>query len=180
MNNDYEFYERRMSLYDDEMNLYENRCCCSNQCGSCCSCPPVNNCCIGPTGSQGLPGTPGMPGPIGPTGPTGPAGAGLDDVSPYISGMVYNLGDIVYYNGSLFRANRNGAVGIPGTSPDFDLVTIKSFISKRLTIRLLLHLTIYIFWWTIAEYKRFLAVFMKSEIQSSQTPLFLLTKQLSP
>ena len=61
MNNDYEFYERRMSLYDDEMNLYENRCCCSNQCGSCCSCPPVNNCCIGPTGPQGLPGTPGMP-----------------------------------------------------------------------------------------------------------------------
>ena len=38
--------------------------------------------------------------------------------------MVYNLGDIVYYNGSLFRANRNGAVGIPGTSPDFDLVTV--------------------------------------------------------
>lgn len=124
MNNDYEFYERRMSLYDDEMNLYENRCCCSNQCGSCCSCPPVNNCCIGPTGPQGLPSTPGMPGPIGPTGPTGPAGAGLDDVSPYIPGMVYNLGDMVYYNVSLFRANRNGAVGIPGTSPDFDLVTV--------------------------------------------------------
>ena len=50
--------------------------------------------------------------------------SGLDDVSPYIPGMVYNLGDMVYYNGSLFRANRNGAVGIPGTSPDFDLVTV--------------------------------------------------------
>ena len=96
MNNDYEFYERRMSLYDDEMNLYENRCCCSDQCGSRCSCHPVNNCCIGPTGPQGLPGMPGMPGPIGPTGPTGPAGAGVDDVSPYIPGMVYNLGDMVY------------------------------------------------------------------------------------
>ena len=70
MNNDYEFYERRMSLYDDEMNLYENRCCCSDQCGSCCSCHPVNNCCIGPTGPQGLPGMPGMPGPIGPTAPS--------------------------------------------------------------------------------------------------------------
>ena len=73
-------------------------------------------------------------------------------------------------NNGLYRHIRTSKEIIRNLLNDFD---------KRLTIQPLLHLTIYIFWWTITEYRRFLAVFMKSEIQSLQTLLLLLTKQLS-
>ena len=109
--------------------------CCGNNgnCGNqgCCR-PNSVSCCrgpqgptgprgpIGPTGPQGPQGFQGLQGPMGPTGSMGP---GLSEAGIFDSNRQYLLGDLVYWNGSLYRANVNFPMGIPGVSPDFDLIT---------------------------------------------------------
>ena len=87
----------------------------------------------GPPGPPGPPGCPGPRGPMGPrgatgptgpTGPVGPAGAGIDTASQFVPGYPYAEGNMVYYNGSLYQVLRNNPSGVPGTSPDFALVTV--------------------------------------------------------
>ena len=96
-------------------------------CDPCCR-PPLGNVCppgaVGPTGPQGMPGPIGPTGPTGATGPTGPAGAGLDTISEFVPGTQYALGTVLYYDGALYQANRSNPTGTPGTSPDFNLVTV--------------------------------------------------------
>ena len=96
-------------------------------CDPCCR-PPLGNACppgaMGPTGPQGMPGPIGPTGPTGATGPTGPAGAGLDTISEFVPGTQYALGTVLYYDGALYQANRSNPTGTPGTSPDFNLVTV--------------------------------------------------------
>lgn len=65
-----------------------------------------------------------FPNNIAPTGPTGPAGAGLDTIEEFVPGTPYALGTVLYYNGALYQANRSNPTGTPGTSPDFNLVTV--------------------------------------------------------
>ena len=96
-------------------------------CDPCCR-PPLGNACppgaMGPTGPQGMPGPIGPTGPTGATGPTGPAGAGLDTISEFVPGTQYALGTVLYYDGALYQANRSNPTGTPGTSPDYNLVTV--------------------------------------------------------
>ncbi len=105
--------------------VFTNGCC--NSCQPSCGvpgCPPGPP---GPQGPQGLPGPVGPTGPTGPAGPTGPtgaAGAGLDTISEFVPGTQYALGTVLYYNGALYQANRSNPTGTPGTSPDFNLVTV--------------------------------------------------------
>ena len=65
----------------------------------------------------------GFPGPTGATGATGPAGPGLSEATVFDPTAVYSAGDLVYYNGSLYRVAVNNPSGTPGTSPDFTLLT---------------------------------------------------------
>jgi hypothetical protein len=56
----------------------------------------------GPTGGQGLQGAagaPGVPGAAGPIGPTGATGT-LTQVTSFDPGATYNLGNLVFYQGS--------------------------------------------------------------------------------
>ncbi|MCI8661084.1 MAG: hypothetical protein HFG54_12725 [Lachnospiraceae bacterium] len=78
--------------------------------GSCC-------CCRGPRGPEG------PEGPMGPMGPAGPAGPGLSEVEVFDPAKQYLRGDMVYFNGHIYRVNRDFPMGIPGVSPDYDLVT---------------------------------------------------------
>ncbi len=78
---------------------------------------------MGPMGPEGPMGPMGPMGPEGPMGPTGPAGAGLSAVDEFIPGFPYARGAMVYYNNALYQVNRNNPSGLPGTSPDFTLVT---------------------------------------------------------
>ena len=94
----------------------------NNRAGGCgcrpgCPCPPNQNCCRGPQGPAG------PPGPPGPQGVPGPMGPGLNEVAAFDPGRTYYEGDLVYYNGFVYRVNRNYPMGLPGTSPDFDLIT---------------------------------------------------------
>ena len=84
--------------------------CGSGGCG--CSGCGCSGCCVGPTG------------PRGPQGARGPAGAGLDSVQNYDPSAVYFAGDLVYYNGQVFQVNVDNPTGVPGVSPDFNLVTV--------------------------------------------------------
>ena len=114
----------------------EDACCESgqnNRAGNCgcrpgCPCPPNHNCCCrgpqGPAGPPGPMGPQGFPGPMGPRGVPGPMGPGLDQVTAFNPGQTYYEGDLVYYNGSVYRVNKNFPMGLPGSSPDFDLVTV--------------------------------------------------------
>lgn len=109
--------------------VFTNGCC--NPCHPSCgvpSCPP--SCPPGPPGPQGMPGPVGPTGPTGPIGPTGPTGAtgtpgaGLETVADFTPGALYARGAMVYYNGALYQANVDNPTGTPGTSSDFNLVTV--------------------------------------------------------
>ena len=102
------------------MSIFNNKFCCG---GNGCATP----CCPGPTGATGPRGPMGPSGPTGPAGPTGatgPTGAGLESVEEFSLGTLYPRGALVYYNGALFQANVDDPTGTPGTSPDFNLVTV--------------------------------------------------------
>ena len=77
----------------------------------------------GATGPTGPAGAVGPTGPTGPTGPAGPAGPGLTDATAFAPGTTYQEGDLVFYNGALFRAAINAPTGTPGTSADYTLLT---------------------------------------------------------
>ncbi|MCM3135973.1 collagen-like repeat preface domain-containing protein, partial [Paenibacillus polysaccharolyticus] len=84
----------------------------------------------GPTGAAGPAGSVGAVGPIGPQGPQGPQGAtgipgvGLNNITTFnpAAGSTYAQGQVVSYDGSLYVANVNGPVGVPGSSPDYTLL----------------------------------------------------------
>ncbi len=78
----------------------------------------------GPAGPAGPTGPAGPAGATGPTGPTGPIGAGLDTVAEFVPGTPYALDTLLYYDGALYQVNRSNPSGTPGTSPDFNLVTV--------------------------------------------------------
>lgn len=65
----------------------------------------------------------GSQGPQGLQGPAGPMGPGLSEAEVFEPGRQYLLGDLVYWNGALYRANTNFPAGVPGISPDFSLIT---------------------------------------------------------
>ena len=73
---------------------------------------------------MGATGPTGPTGPTGATGATGPAGAGLDAVSEFTPGVPYSYGAMVFYDGALYQVARSNPTGIPGSSPDYDLVTV--------------------------------------------------------
>ena len=110
---------------------------CHNGCYDQCPSPCMPRCCLvpgpaGPTGPTGPAGTgttgptgaTGPAGPTGPTGPTGPAGAGIDSVTQFSPAARYAEGDLVYYDGVLYQVDVNDPTGVPGTSPDFEQVTV--------------------------------------------------------
>lgn len=119
----------------NSLGLPEENCCfpeeennrfCQNQCGN-------NCCCRGPRGPRGLQGPIGYPGPPGihgstgaegPQGPAGPTGSGLDKVEAFVPGKTYAARDMVFNNGVLYQAVKDNPIGTPGTSPDFEMVTI--------------------------------------------------------
>ena len=93
----------------------------------------------GPQGLQGVQGEMGMTGPMGPTGPTGPqgptgptgstgpigpAGAGLETVTSFTPGFPYPRGSMLFYNGSLYQAAVDNPTGTPGSSPDYNLISV--------------------------------------------------------
>lgn len=93
----------------------------------------------GPQGLQGVQGEMGMTGPMGPTGPTGPqgptgptgstgpigpAGAGLETVTSFTPSFPYLRGSMLFYNGSLYQAAVDNPAGTPGSSPDYNLISV--------------------------------------------------------
>ena len=78
----------------------------------------------GPTGPQGPAGAAGAAGVQGPTGPTGPQGAGLETVTAYTPGIAYPRGAMFFYNGSLYQAAVANPTGTPGSSADYNLVSV--------------------------------------------------------
>ncbi len=131
----------------DQAGSRGSRCCGVSQvCGGNCCCPgrpdpcrPGSGCCCpgipgpqgpqgprgpqGPAGPRGLQGPMGSQGPQGLQGPAGPMGPGLSEAEVFEPGRQYLLGDLVYWNGALYRANTNFPAGVPGISPDFSLIT---------------------------------------------------------
>ncbi len=131
----------------DQAGSRGSRCCgVSQACGGNCCCPgrpdpcrPGSGCCCpgipgpmgpqgprgpqGPAGPRGLQGPMGSQGPQGLQGPAGPMGPGLSEAEVFEPGRQYLLGDLVYWNGALYRANTNFPAGVPGISPDFSLIT---------------------------------------------------------
>ena len=88
---------------------------CCNQCDCSDGCEP--RCCP-------VPGPAGPQGPTGPTGPTGATGAGIDVIRTFNPMDTYYAGELVYFNGRVYSVNTDYPTGFPGSSPDFDLVTV--------------------------------------------------------
>jgi len=105
----------------------------------------------GPRGIQGVPGVPGVPGPQGLrglqciAGSQGPRGA--DSTVPGPQGIPgkstveyfdpayainYNMGQLVYHNGSLYICNCDCPMGMPGVSKDF--IAVSDLVSPSPTI----------------------------------------------
>ena len=78
----------------------------------------------GPTGATGATGPTGVTGPTGPTGATGAPGPGLSTASEFNPAALYSQGDLLFYNGSLYVANRSAPAGTPGSSADYSLVSV--------------------------------------------------------
>ena len=80
---------------------------------------------IGPTGVQGLQGpagTQGAPGAAGPIGATGATGS-LTQVTSFDPGTTYNLGNVVFYQGSSYQSSTNGNTGnLPTGGPPWMLI----------------------------------------------------------
>lgn len=62
--------------------------------------------------------------PQGSTGPIGPAGAGLETVTSFTPGFPYPRGSMLFYNGSLYQAAVDNPTGTPGSSPDYNLISV--------------------------------------------------------
>lgn len=52
-------------------------------------------------------------------------GEGLQTVTTFTPGTPYALGDFVTYNGSLYRARIGNPTGTPGSSADYELVSVQ-------------------------------------------------------
>lgn len=78
----------------------------------------------GPQGPAGAAGPQGPQGPTGPTGPQGPAGAGLETVTAFVPGTLYPRGAMVFYNGSLYQTAVQNPIGTPGSSADYNLISV--------------------------------------------------------
>ena len=78
----------------------------------------------GPAGSAGPVGPVGPQGPQGIQGPAGAPGVRLNNITTFdpATGPTYAQGQVVSYEGSLYVANVNGPVGVPGSSPDYTLL----------------------------------------------------------
>ncbi|GAF15389.1 flagellar hook-length control protein FliK [Bacillus sp. JCM 19045] len=79
---------------------------------------------IGITGPTGATGLPGETGPTGAIGPTGATGVGLEGVTLFDPATAPTLvaGDLVTFEGSIYRVLVDAPTGTPGVSPDFELV----------------------------------------------------------
>ena len=45
-------------------------------------------------------------------------------MQPFAAGASYRMGDLVFYDGSLYQADVNDPTGTPGSSADYNLVTV--------------------------------------------------------
>ncbi|WP_270600699.1 hypothetical protein, partial [Clostridium baratii] len=79
---------------------------------------------IGPTGATGVQGEVGPQGPQGLIGPTGPTGVGLSGIVAFNpeDEAGYRVGQVVTYNGSTYIVNNDSPTGVPGESPDYQLI----------------------------------------------------------
>lgn len=78
----------------------------------------------GPPGPTGATGPQGLAGATGPTGPAGATGAGLSGSVAFnpIASPAYPLGQIVTYNGGTYIVANAPPSGLPGVSPDYQLL----------------------------------------------------------
>ncbi|GAF17000.1 flagellar hook-length control protein FliK [Bacillus sp. JCM 19046] len=74
--------------------------------------------------STGITGGVGPTGSIGPTGPTGATGVGFEQVIPFSELIRPSLiaGELVSFNGSIYRVLVNSPTGTPSNSSDYSLV----------------------------------------------------------
>ncbi|WP_338597093.1 exosporium glycoprotein BclB-related protein [Clostridium baratii] len=79
---------------------------------------------IGPTGAQGLIGPTGATGAQGLIGPTGATGVGLSGIVAFNpeDEAGYRIGQVVTYKGSTYIVNNDSPTGVPGESPDYELI----------------------------------------------------------
>ncbi|MBS6041393.1 MAG: collagen-like protein, partial [Clostridium baratii] len=78
----------------------------------------------GPRGPQGLIGPKGATGAQGLVGPTGATGVGLDGIVGFNPGNEsgYSKGQVIIYKGSTYIVKTDRPTGIPGESPDYELI----------------------------------------------------------
>ena len=96
----------------------------------CSVCPPGEQGPMGPTGPRGPRGPQGLIGPKGATGAqglvgsTGATGVGLDGIVGFNPGNEsgYSKGQVVIYKGSTYIVKTDRPTGIPGESPDYELI----------------------------------------------------------
>ncbi len=79
---------------------------------------------IGPQGPQGLVGPTGATGAQGLIGPTGATGVGLSGIVAFNpeDEAGYRIGQVVTYKGSTYIVNNDSPTGVPGESPDYQLI----------------------------------------------------------
>ena len=130
-------------IFDDEVNITEGNCRCSRCQPRPRPCPSKTHpprscprCCQGPPGPQGPRGPQGCPGPRGPmghqgvigvtgvTGATGVNGVTIMLAFDIIEAQNYTAGQLIDYNGQIFKATVDNPSGIPGSSPDYVAVSI--------------------------------------------------------
>ncbi|WP_338630920.1 exosporium glycoprotein BclB-related protein [Clostridium baratii] len=78
----------------------------------------------GPRGPQGLIGPKGATGAQGLVGPTGATGVGLSGIVAFNpeDEAGYRVGQVVIYKGSTYIVNNDSPTGVPGESPDYQLI----------------------------------------------------------
>ncbi|BFK80181.1 hypothetical protein I3900191A7_03260 [Clostridium baratii] len=79
---------------------------------------------IGPTGATGAEGLIGPTGAQGLIGPTGATGVGLSGIVAFNpeDEAGYRVGQVVTYKGSTYIVNNDSPTGVPGESPDYQLI----------------------------------------------------------
>ncbi|MGG7323814.1 exosporium glycoprotein BclB-related protein [Clostridium baratii] len=79
---------------------------------------------VGPTGATGAQGEIGPQGPQGLIGPTGATGVGLSGIVAFNpeDEAGYSKGQVVTYKGSTYIVNNDSPTGVPGESPDYELI----------------------------------------------------------
>ena len=79
---------------------------------------------IGPTGATGAEGLIGPTGAQGLIGPTGATGVGLSGIVAFNpeDEAGYRIGQVVTYKGSTYIVNNDSPTGVPGESPDYQLI----------------------------------------------------------